>query len=92
MKILSIKNGDYTEIHQCENKKNALEWCDNLLDTVNNYSLFTELNNIQIEIDTEKNPAFAVKSNFPLCIINLLLNKFNLILVPDSKDSKENGL
>lgn len=89
MRVFSIKDNNHTEIYKTDSKKSAVEWCDTLLFTTNNYSLFTELNNIQLEINTERNPAFAIKTKFPLCILNLVLSKFNLMLVSDPKDKDE---
>lgn len=82
IQVFTCKKGERKEkINTFSSIDCALIWIDKVLESVNGFSLYSELNKIQTEVNCEINPSFANKSCIPLYIINLVLKEFNLVIV-----------
>ena len=71
---------DGTPVFQSRTElSDALSWLDDLLCAVKGLSLFSQLNEIQAECNLDRNPKpFPSKTDIPLCILNLVLEKHGL--------------
>ena len=81
--LATFEDGD-TVFDKEKAKFKALSWLDDMLDAVKGFSLFAELGKIQEECNLGKDPKpFPVKTEMPLCILNLVLKEHGLELKED---------
>lgn len=81
--LATFEDGN-TVFDQLDAKSKALYWLDDMLDAVKGFSLFTALDEIQVECNLDKDPEpFPSKTKMPLCLLNLVLKEHGLKLEED---------
>lgn len=86
MRVCANIDGNTWMVARFSCAKIALDWCENVVHAICGKSIMVELNTIQTEVDTKKNPSFTFKHEIPLVILNLVLKQYNLELVPENSD------
>ena len=83
-RILAVFEDGNSCLDQQTAQAKAMDWLDDLLDATKNFSLYSALNEIQVECNLDKNPPpFPKKTTMPLCIVNLVLKEHGLQIEED---------
>lgn len=68
-------------IYSCSDREDAILWVADLLDCVANFNLMGVLNDLQV--DDKGQIVFSSKWDIPLRIVNLLIEKYKIMVVEE---------
>ena len=70
-------------IYSCYDREDAIRWVDNLLDCVANFNLMGVLNDLQV--DDKGQIVFGSKWDIPLRLINLVIDRYKIMIVEEQR-------
>lgn len=84
MTVYAKAGSEWRPLIKLETQGEAMAWADMVLLATAGESLIGELNDIQGECNLDRDPKpFPGKFAMPLCIVNLVLREFNLMIKED---------